>query len=885
MNKKEILIAILFAAIPLFWYVPGQMIGKGDYFPYGMGPRNLKSDLYLWSSDNAGNPSALPSFALYEVIWSSLQLVTSDIGFLQITIYVICFAAAIISAMLLSKTVYPEEKVAPIVCGSFYVLNFFSLSILLNVGMIWTYAFLPLLLALSARALKVERHNHKYSIIFAIAFSIVGSVSSVNPTNIVLIVVSLAFFLFYFIVVAGRIGLKQQVKKLAILIVLTGLLSSWWMVPVFNYYVLPASTEFKQDVNVQSWKWTQERASFLNLFSLNGGWAWREEYSPYYGLYLDNAPLTTLLFLPFLVATLAMLFKAKRRFNSYLMIAILACLFLAKGLHEPLSNVNLFLYDHVPYMEMFREPVMKFTLIILPFLALLIAFSVSRTVWTLSRKFERNSITRNLLTGIIILTLVSSSLPVLVNPLQTKTEELPFSSYVEVPEYWINATDWLNRQKGDFRVLITPLDDYYQMPYVWGYYGADGFVERMIQKPVVTASYAASYKINTDTLALIDQLRVAILYNYSSEFKSILQLFDVRYILQRNDLDYEYLHSAGRSIVTNEEMRTFLTNQPFLKEVRQSGDLDIYEYTEVQQSFLILGASLQRIEPEVISETLSYAHWDFETADQIDSWKKATPEEQFSADCPLKIVNGSLMFEILNSTWGWKTLNSPPVTVQPEAQYEFAFSIMGENTHQVHLKIREYDEQMQGTLTQYVENLYDGSSDWQNVLFDYRPVNENTTFLQFQIWSGHEADTLTPNKIWIDNVRIKSFRTHLNTQLGEMLNDSKTDQMSTTANYERYSPTLIEVKVNSTRPFVFAIKEAADPSWRAYLNGELLQSIPVISAMNAYCINKTGRLQITIEYEPQKWILYCSGISVIAFALSVAYLTVDEIRVRKKTNL
>jgi len=64
-------------------------------------------------------------------------------------------------------------------------------------------------------------------------------------------------------------------------------------------------------------------------------------------------------------------------------------------------------------------------------------------------------------------------------------------------------------------------DDYYQVPYSWGYYGSDSFIERAISKPVIGPSHSYSYQVNPDIVALTNQLQDTIKYN-KTPFQIIL---------------------------------------------------------------------------------------------------------------------------------------------------------------------------------------------------------------------------------------------------------------------------------------------------------------------------------------------------------------------------
>ncbi|ALV63862.1 putative membrane protein [Thermococcus sp. 2319x1] len=152
------------------------------------------------------------------------------------------------------------------------------------------------------------------------------------------------------------------------------------------------------------------------------------------------------------------------------------------------------------------------------------------------------------------------------------------------------------------------------------------------------------------------------------------------------------------------------------------------------------------------------ASWDFISQDQVKEWKKNTPESQFNAIQTISWDKGeqALRVELYNSTWGWKTIRSPLIPVKYGHVYRFVFKVKGENAHAVHAYIREYDANK--TLIEdsflYYPSIGDETFNWKEITIDYIPKNENTRYLQLQIWHGHETDKPLPNIIWVDDVRV-----------------------------------------------------------------------------------------------------------------------------------
>jgi hypothetical protein len=117
------------------------------------------------------------------------------------------------------------------------------------------------------------------------------------------------------------------------------------------------------------------------------------------------------------------------------------------------------------------------------------------------------------------------------------------------------------------------------------------------------------------------------------------------------------------------------------------------------------------------------------------------------------------------------------------------------------------------------------------------------------------------------------------------------------AEYKKVNPTKHELKIeNATEPFMISFAESYDPLWLAYASdadsdnintadnykGNLedsnkvfkISSIPLYSIINGFYINKTGDYTLTIEYQPQKWFVEGSTVSIAAAFLSLSFLIV-----------
>jgi len=91
--------------------------------------------------------------------------------------------------------------------------------------------------------------------------------------------------------------------------------------------------------------------------------------------------------------------------------------------------------------------------------------------------------------------------------------------------------------------------------------------------------------------------------------------------------------------------------------------------------------------------------------------------------------------------------------------------------------------------------------------------------------------------------------------------------------YTQESPTLWRVNINASSPFLLAFAAPYDREWCAQISNENTQPVPLYGYINGFYINKTGQLDIVIEYGPQKWFYYGSIISLTTFLACTTYLT------------
>jgi len=309
---------------------------------------------------------------------------------------------------------------------------------------------------------------------------------------------------------------------------------------------------------------------------------------------------------------------------------------------------------------------------------------------------------------------------------------------------------------------------------------------------------------------------------------------------------------------------------------------------------LTKGAHLIQVTPANPS-----ANWGFNEQD-VQEWRSFTLEDQFGSSYRIywDQTEGALRADLLNSTWGWKTIDSPLVPVKQNTTYRLNFSVKASNGFAVHYKIFEYNSSRQ-----YINNTYayigDGSFDWKNISYNYTPSDPSISFIQLQVWHGHETTQSLPNTLWIRNVTIYEGSNQLDViwaypANNPLSNSSLQDLFSTdeapaiVKNYTRVNPTLWKLDLDSKRPFILSFAESYEPQWeaRVYKDGRLLEkaySFPLYDTINGFWINSTGsNLEVEIVYTSQDSFNLGLAISGVTLLSLLVYLSLDFIRRRMK---
>ncbi|HEX4775794.1 MAG TPA: hypothetical protein VFW74_03395, partial [Acidimicrobiia bacterium] len=228
--------------------------------------------------------------------------------------------------------------------------------------------------------------------------------------------------------------------------------------------------------------------------------------------------------------------ERRRRVAVALLVVVLAGALLGKGLHPPLVDVNLWLYQHVPGMWLLREPMSKVGALILLAEILLAALTVGEALRRVKDATKRRR--RAVFATLAVLVLLAAAFPFplwlgRIGP--DGNHGLP-SARVAVPASWTRLAATLNAQPARGKVLVLPLDRYYQVTTTWGFHGADELVQQLLRQPVLQLMPDGYYSPSGDTTAMLHATEAALADGDGAKASTLLHALGVSTVVVRHDL-------------------------------------------------------------------------------------------------------------------------------------------------------------------------------------------------------------------------------------------------------------------------------------------------------------------------------------------------------------
>ncbi len=579
MTRAYVITGVISSVIVSTWFRSGTFIATGDMGPFIR--RGWSAEvLYSWNHQVSGAGSAAHTIGrIFEFfLIDFVGLFGADETVAQWLFYTIFYGMVAVGTAYAAAAIV-RSPTAVVVAGSFAVMNGFFLTRIpnpLNIISVGTVAIF------TGMALRVAQGRRIPPAVGGIAFLPTSFLAFNPPMFVVAVLWAVIGTPALVFVVVGRKGLWKLIKWFAFAAPWVILLNLWWMLPFIQAYTggggAAANSAFTDPTN---WTWAQINNQIPNILTLVANWAWfRPQYLPFAASLDEPTWIWMRYMIPvmvFLAPVLAV--RARRRAALWLIGISGFVVFLAKGLMPPLEQINLWMYLHVPMFWLFREPMSKLGQLLVVFFAILIAigvegvahrFAVSRAVARAAAEeaaraaelsddgdgaapeggavpprrrrlrwpewAPRPATVLAVATGAGVLAILAYPRPIYTGGVIPDIRPMQPSAHVRVPEFWRDMAETIDSDPRPGKVLILPLDDYYQMPTTWGFFGVDSIANLLIKHPVVTPKPDGYFGDAAGFKADVDAIQAGLL---TGDFEPIPALLDgtgISQIVVRHDL-------------------------------------------------------------------------------------------------------------------------------------------------------------------------------------------------------------------------------------------------------------------------------------------------------------------------------------------------------------
>lgn len=563
-NKINIVLYVLLglAIISIFksWFFSGVIASKDAPFYYLENASQLKLFPYLWRSDSLGyfNPQLYPHLYLQffiKILWSfglSWVLIERILWYFPFIIF------SVISSYLLIKTIYPKGKLlflSPLI----FLFNTYALMIIGGgqVSIALSYSIAPMVLALFIRSL--QNYNSKISVICGLITAIQ---LSFEPRITMLTIVTA---LLYYLVNSG-FKIRPYKIFLIIFFIIFGL-HSYWILPTIIIYLSNNHVNlYNPNVVVSDWLTFLNTTPFSKSLSLLHP-NWPENM---FGKTLFMQP--EFLILPILAFS-PLLFIDKKNNKTIIFFVLLGLLgaFLSKGVNPPFGQIYLWLYQHIPGFNMFRDST-KFYLLTALSYSLLIPYSIENIYNYIQIKTKNLKVKScfgmlHYLPKIFLICIFIYSL-FIIKPAWNGELGGTFKAK-SIPKEYIQIKDIINNQNNFFRTLWLPATKRF------GYFDNN--------HPSVNAY---NYFSISDAFKLVNILKT---YGRDQELRNSA----VKYVIIPSDSEGEYFSKDWKfDPVAKDKFDKEIDKIPYLKNKKKIGNITIYEILNPKDHFWLEGGKI-----------------------------------------------------------------------------------------------------------------------------------------------------------------------------------------------------------------------------------------------------------------------------------------------------
>jgi hypothetical protein len=464
---------------------------------------------------------------------------------------------------------------------------------------------------------------------------------------------------------------------------------------------------------------------------------------------------------------------------------------------------------------------------------------------------------------------------------------------VKIPHEYYDLAEFLQKDPEDYRILPLPITKHFAgyVPYKWGYVGPDTLYT-LTDKPMIDKHH--NVIAPQEYLDIMNQIENAT----PDELVELCKILNVKYILLRADVETN--HPYIKLNHPPDYYKEFLCQSQFVKTSYVFGNLTLYELNNYTPRIFLqpINTLLNSKNPlEVFNETSYKAEnitylWFDETPLTIENNGSNEVIQNFTLNITFEIVQKNTTDE------DSQTINHAPIqtdlfkiVVSPKGLlYVFIyfkngtyFSIVTPFQRMERISSLEITFQ-NSILSVYLDKakISTASISATELVEKISNIKIGSNFGNTEMLTGkiYDLNYTVNNEAKISTQTLfLNYPNHVNQEEIFKLNLNPL-----TTEWKKLSSTNYIIRINYTpqtqNGYFLTFLTTYDQNWKIYLtqNGSTNQipeehHVKTFNYANTWYINQTGQLEITIEYEPQKWFFYGSIVSVATLLACLTYLT------------
>lgn len=570
---------------PLFWFHDGMILAGGDESILLNPGAMIKSTFWAWNpifnggnpvGDYQGNGAHLFPFIVF---WFGLIKAGLSLIIIEKLWFVVTWFGTGLGIYFLAQVLIKDKAKAnifSIIIASVYLFNIYIMQYVLMYTVRLPIMIMPWTLALMIRGLENPEKKIRYAILFGIA-CVLGASGWVNPPAAVIVI--LVPVLYWILFVCYKKKLKDPIKFLGLALLFFVIFNIYWLYP-FVLNLLKTMTEIKSSGTSNFF----QTASLFDPFRFLGSWAFREfsnkiAYFPLNELYYNTKIFIISSYLIIIISFAGLFFineiKKNKKIIFFLLLTCIS-LFLVKGPQEPLKQINMFLYEHIPGFWMFREPYAKFMPVATLSISVLFGYATI-FIADFLRKITKRQLLAKIVYMIAIIIVLATAIPIpLGASIWQYTDGPARSYYAKVPEYWKDMGNYLSSTDPYSSVLVLPKNGANSTTYNWdsGFTLKGSVANYFIENPYLYYQHVPMYLGEKVVRDIYDD----VLESDGSKLANKLGFFGVKYILNQRDIDWQY--TTDEDIADSRKSIEYVDNKNGIYKVATYDKLDLFEISD-----------------------------------------------------------------------------------------------------------------------------------------------------------------------------------------------------------------------------------------------------------------------------------------------------------------